>query len=407
MVALIAVSAAVYSIDKPYSYRIPPSLSLSAGMRVLVPFGQGNRRCEGFVLEVADSDSDNLKPILAVLDEAPVMSPEFIRMAAFIRERYFCTFYDAIKAMLPAGLWFNSVAIYELQTLEWDDSSFRRKPSAVSILEYFRNCEHPVKRDDLDKQFADLPDLDEILVYLQKKKYLKSNIDYSRKVHDKIEKILTLAQSAEDAMAFAIERQHSAKVQAEVLKLLCAVGSASEKEVCYLTGASGKTIRRLEDLGFLSTSVREVFRTTLPNYVEKAEPLCLNKEQQEAYSALLSQSNLPDPGVALLHGVTGSGKTSVYIQLIQSTLDQGKSAILLVPEISLTPQLIQLLMSHFGDTVSVLHSALRVSERYDAWKKIRSGASRVVIGTRSAVFAPLEQLGIIIVDEEQEHTYKS
>ena len=407
MVALIAVSAAIYAIDKPYAYRVPSSMSIVPGMRVMVPFGNGNRRCEGIILDVQDGDKDNLKPIEAVLDEAPVLSPAFIRIAAFIRERYFCTFYDAIKAMLPAGLWFHSIEIYDLLKKEWDASEFRRKPDALQVLEYLRLCDCAVKRDDVEKQFPELTNLDDLLIYLQKKKYIHSNLDYSRKVQDKTEQIVSLVQSVELTMAYAAERERSAKVQSEVLKLLCSVGTASEKEIRYLTGASKQTLRRLEKLGYVSLSVRDVFRSTLPNFVEPASPLVLNEEQNRAFISLLRQSEQDHPGVGLLYGITGSGKTAVYIQLIRSVLARGKSVILLVPEISLTPQLIQLLMAHFGDTVSVLHSALRVSERYDAWKKIRSGDSHVVIGTRSAVFAPVEHLGLIILDEEQEHTYKS
>ena len=208
-------------------------------------------------------------------------------------------------------------------------------------------------------------------------------------------------------MVYAERKRRAAPLQAEVLRLLCAVGSGSVKELCYLTGASRQTVSRLEKLGWITTTVQDVFRTELPTGVAPAGPLQLNAEQSRAFEALRSQSRQARPGVSLLYGVTGSGKTSVYLALIRQMLDQGHDSILLVPEISLTPQLIRLLMSHFGETVAVLHSALRVSERYDAWKRIRQGQAHVVIGTRSAVFAPVRKLGLLIVDEEQEHTYKS
>ena len=208
-------------------------------------------------------------------------------------------------------------------------------------------------------------------------------------------------------MNYASQKKKSAPIQSEVLKLLCTIGSGSVKEICYLTGATAQTITRLEKLGLISLSVREVFRTPLPICVDPAPPFSLNADQTVAVEALQKQLWSEKPGVSLLRGVTGSGKTAVYLELIRDVLNHGRSAILLVPEIALTPQLIELLMSQFGQTVAVLHSALRVTERYDEWKRIRQGSAKVVIGTRSAVFAPVQNLGLLILDEEQEHSYKS
>ena len=196
-------------------------------------------------------------------------------------------------------------------------------------------------------------------------------------------------------------------MQREVLTLLAQLGSVSAKELCYFTGATMATVRRLERLGFLSLSLRPVFRTPLPPPGDPVPLPVLNESQNAAYTGLAALQDREKPGAALLYGVTGSGKTSVYVRLIARTLEQGRSAVLLVPEIALTPQLIATLVGYFGKTVAVLHSGLRVTERYDEWRRIRQGGARVVIGTRSAVFAPVQQLGLLIVDEEQEHSYKS
>lgn len=408
MVALIAVSAAIYAIDKPYSYLIPPDLELSPGMRVMVPFGSGNRRTEGMVLDVQKGEPEGLKPIYSVLDAEPVLTPAFLRMAAFLRERYFCTYYDALKAILPAGLWFDREETLFL--LEEPDSPRRleKQPEAQLVAQFLRDRGGKCLLADLRTGFSGREEeLERGLSYLKKKKYLCSNLDFSQKVHDKTEKLISLAVPAEQAMALAQKKQRSAPVQYEVLKLLCAVGSAGSKELCYLTGASATTLRRLESLGLVESSQREVFRSSLPEFIEPADPVVLNDEQQQVFDGLSAQLRQEKPGAALLYGVTGSGKTSVYLKLIRQALDDGGSAILMVPEIALTPQLLQTLMAHFGRTVAVLHSALRVSERYDAWKRIRKGDARVVIGTRSAVFAPVKNLRLLILDEEQEHTYKS
>jgi len=408
LIALIAVSAAVYAIDKPYSYVIPDTISVQPGMRVIVPFGKGNRRSEGVVLEVLEGDSAGLKAIERSLDAEPVLSETFIRMAAFLRERYFCTFYEAIKAMLPAGLWFDSSEAYIQTDTPLPKEKLCSNPEAQSILNHILAVGGKASRAEIKTALAmDDETLQRGLQWLMKQKLLRSSMDFSRRVQDKTEQIALLSVPAEEAMEYAAKKQRSAPLQFEVLKLLCAIGSGSTKEICYLTGASMQTIRRLEKLGFLELHVRDVFRRVVPNCVQGAAPIVLNDEQDAAFHALLDQHSRDVPGVSLLYGVTGSGKTLVYIRLMQEVLRKERSAILLVPEIALTPQLVSLLMSHFGSEVAVLHSALRVSERYDEWKRIRQGKAHVVIGTRSAVFAPVHDLGLIIVDEEQEHTYKS
>lgn len=406
MIALIAVSAAVYAIDKPYSYRTA-QWTVVPGMRVQVPFGRGNRRCEGMVLALQTGDEGDLKAIGQVLDQEPVLSEAFLRLAAFVRDRYFCTYYEAIKAMLPAGLWFDAAVHLELADPDMDPSVITRQPLARQVAEALKDAGGRGELSALRRQFPDEAALQKALQYLAKKALIHSDTDFAKRVRDKTEQVASLAVPAEEAMAYAASKRSQAPMQYEILKLLCAIGSGSAKEICYLTGASMPTVRRLEKLGYVNFSARETFRRPTPDYVKPAGPLVLSESQQAVYEHLLARMESPHPGAALLHGVTGSGKTAVYLRLIRTALDRGRTALLLVPEIALTPQLIALLMSHFGQEVAVLHSALRVTERYDEWKRIRQGKARVVVGTRSAVFAPLEHLGVLIVDEEQEHTYKS
>ena len=181
----------------------------------------------------------------------------------------------------------------------------------------------------------------------------------------------------------------------------------SVKELLLFHGASTVTVRRLEKLGYLTLTERPALRCREIKPARLDGPLLLNAAQQTCFDGLTAQRKTENPGVALLYGVTGSGKTSVYIKLIQSCLDEGKSAMLLVPEIALTPQLLGLMAAYFGDRVAVLHSSLSAGERYDQWKRIRDGTAAVVVGTRSAVFAPCVRLGLMILDEEQEHSYQS
>ena len=406
MIAQIAVSAAIYAIDKPYSYWVPPQLSVAPGMRVLVPFSQGNRRVEGMVLAVTDGEETGLKSVAAVLDETPVLSESLLHLAAFLRERYFCTFYDAVKAMLPAGLWFSVQEEWTLEVPVDEAKVAKSHRDALAILQAAADRGGVIRAQEL-RQAVDPALLERYLPYLQNKHYLRSNRTFDRRVRDKSEEIASLAVPWEEAVQYAQSKARSAPMQREVLTLLAQLGSVSAKELCYFTGATMATVRRLERLGFLSLSLRPVFRTPLPPPGDPVPLPVLNESQNAAYTGLAALQDREKPGAALLYGVTGSGKTSVYVRLIARTLEQGRSAVLLVPEIALTPQLIATLVGYFGKTVAVLHSGLRVTERYDEWRRIRQGGARVVIGTRSAVFAPVQQLGLLIVDEEQEHSYKS
>ena len=407
MIAKIAVSAATFAIDKPYSYRIPEGMTLAPGQRVQLPFGRANKRTEGVVLALEDGEESKLKTVELCLDETPVLTDRQLRLAAFLRERYFCTFYDAIRAMLPAGLWFQTKATYALtEDRQWRGKTLR-KTGAMEILTFLEDLGGSAEESALRERIADETVLADALAYLARKKWIASRTAFLRKASDRTEKIATLTASPEEAMEYASHRPRSAQMQKTVLELMCSLGSVAVKELCYFTGASAATVNRLEKLGYLTLTERPVLRCREIKPVRLEGPLVLNREQQNCFAGLSARMGQENPGVALLYGITGSGKTSVYIKLIQSCLDSGKTAMLLVPEIALTPQLLGLLAAYFGEQVAVLHSSLSAGERYDQWKRIKSGDARVVVGTRSAVFAPCENPGLIIMDEEQEHSYKS
>ena len=406
MIGKIAVSAANFAIDKPYSYRIPENMAVKPGMRVQLPFGRANKRTEGVVLTVEVGDEAGLKAIERCLDEQPLLTPLQLRLAAFIRERYFCTFYDAIRCMLPAGLWFQSRQTVSMtEDRSWKEATIR-KEGARELLDHLEALGGQAELSALREQIPEEQTLQDVIAYLSRKKWVHAHTDFQQRIHDRTEKIATLASSPEEAMEFASRRPKSAAMQRSVLELMCTVGSVAVKELCYFTGASTATVNRLEALGYLTLSERPVLRCREIQPAKLDGPLVLNDEQNACFAGLACQMGERAPGVALLHGVTGSGKTAIYIKLIRKVLDQGKSAMLLVPEIALTPQLLGLMAAYFGDSVAVLHSSLSAGERYDQWKRVRNGDAKVVVGTRSAVFAPCTP-GLIILDEEQEHSYKS
>lgn len=407
MIGKIAVSAAVFAIDKPYSYRVPEGMELRPGHRVQVPFGRGNKMAEGIVLSLEPGDENGLKSIQRVLEEEPLLTAGQLRLAAFLRERYFCTFFDAIRAMLPAGAWFHTRALFSLtEDRSWKTASIR-KEGALSLLLRLEELGGQAEETALEDAVPSRTVFEDAISYLLRKKWISSQQEFHRRVSDKTEKVVTLAVPVEQAMEFAAARPRSAALQRSALELLCSLGSAAAKDVCYYTGATPSTLKRLEELGYVTFSERPVLRCREIRPAEIHRPLVLNPEQQRCFEGLSAQMESEKPGVALLYGITGSGKTSVYIQLIQKCLDDGKAALLLVPEIALTPQLLGLMAAWFGETVAILHSSLGLGERYDQWKRVRAGEARVIVGTRSAVFAPSTDLGLIILDEEQEHSYKS
>ena len=410
-IAKVALSSVTTAIDLPYSYLVPDELEsrLEAGMRVLVPFGTANQVREGIVLSLESGEREKLKPVRTLLDEYPVLDQEGIQTALWMREQFFCTVYSAVLTMLPTGLWYvlkESCALAPGLDREEADRMVRSFPQGRQILELLYAVGGEASLDQL-KELPGIRDPRGVLRRLAREGLVVRTAQARRKVKDKTEKIAVLAMPPEEALARTASRRTSAPMRYSVTELLCGLGSVSVKELCYFTGASMQTIRGLQKSGVLTLHEREVYRHALPVSEELVPLSPLSAPQAEAYHGLSALADTGTPQAALLYGVTGSGKTQVYLHLIRRTLDQGRSAIVLVPEISLTPSLLKLFLSHFGTQVAVLHSCLPSGERYDEWKRIRDGEASVVIGTRSAIFAPVRNLGLIVLDEEQEGSYQS
>ena len=400
-IAKVAVAAATYAIDKPYDYLIPQGTDIAVGMRVLAPFGRGNRVSEGVVLALGQGVPDKpIKPIRSVVDREPVITDREIRLALWMRERYFCTFYDAIRTILPAAVWYSYREMWSLTGEPLPEDLSEREAAACRLLQ-----DGPMERDDLCAALGETGS--RVLSALKKRGLLQMEPQGSRKVQDRVVQIACLALEPEEALERMERKKKSAARQYDAVAFLAKYGDAVVQELCYYTGVSRQGIRSLERAGLVSLRSQEEYRISRRDYDAAAEEITLNDEQQRAYDEILAQCRDGRPGVTLLQGVTGSGKTLVYIRLAQTLLAQGRSVMILVPEIALTPQMMARFSAYFGDQVALLHSGLRLTERYDQWKRIRRGDVRVVLGTRSAVFAPLPDLGLIIMDEEQEPTYCS
>ena len=403
-IAAIAVENSAFSFDIPFSYIIEDEKCVP-GCRVLVPFGKSNKHRQGIVLEISDYDDSNdlkLKKVSQVIDGFPVLNDEMLKLVEWLKDRTFCTYFEAVKAVLPSGMCRRTVTNYTaVPNADISDCNEDEK----QIYNYLSSQKGYIDGEKILKKLGFEPRLS-LLEDMAKKGLLLRNYDSVSRTQDLTVKTVRLTESGQEVLASS---QKLTNKQLEVLNTLADIGTATVKEVCYFTGFTPSVIQALEKKGLVEIFDNEVYRDPCENKsvtVEKKK-IVLNEEQQEAFESLLSQYSEGKVLTALLHGITGSGKTMVYIRLIDDMLEKGKNIIVMVPEIALTPQTLNLFRSRYGAEVAVFHSALSAGQRMDEWKRVKNGGVRIVVGTRSAVFAPLVNLGLIIIDEEQEHTYKS
>ncbi len=399
-----AVSAANFAFDRLYSYFIPAELedTVQAGVRVLVPFGRGDRRVEAFVVRIEQADEEEpFKEVSSVLDREPVLRDSDIKLAAWMCTSLYCTFYDCAKAMLPSGLWFRRTERYVLT--ETGKAQKDTLCAAYPFLSLFTGRRKKIPSAELAAFCGGTLPTKELNT-LCAEGFLQFSSSFSRKVGDQTVKMYALALPAHAAASRA---EKGSPVRVDVVAALTDGGSLSQHDLMYQTGASAGILQTMVRQGILRLWEQERYRMPDFSQVERVSLGTLTEAQQKACDRILPLLHSRTPEAALLFGVTGSGKTQVYLHLISETLAHGKSAIVLVPEIGLTPQMIRRFVGCFGGIVAVLHSALSVGERYDSWKRIKNGEARVVVGTRSAVFAPVKDLGLLIIDEEQDDAYKS
>ena len=403
-IAKVAVENTAYSFDMLFDYSVPDSLcyDLCAGMRVLVPFGTSSKKRVGIIFSVntVENIEKRLKKIDSILDDEPLFTYEMLKTANFVRERCFCTYFEACKMFLPLGFSMSVSVLYAVNS-EFNGEITDNKEK--TIFDYLKDKNSYVKSETISKSCS-LTKIDEILDIMVSKGMLLRNVDAQRRTGDATVKMVRLKADIDDLNAFG---KITAK-QKEVIKVLTDVGMASVKEICYFTGFTSAVVSALESKGVVEVFDSEVYRSP---YSDIDNPECteivLSQEQDSAFKGLLSLYNENTAKGALLYGVTGSGKTQVYLKLIDEALKDDKGIIVMIPEISLTPQLLSIFYERYGSKVAVLHSALSLGQRLDEWKRIKRGEAKIVVGTRSAVFAPFDKIGLIIVDEEQEHTYKS
>ena len=400
-VARVAVEKAVYRYDRAFDYLVPETLDppVRTGCRVLVPFGKSDRKRQGIVLGMERrEEARELKPVLSVLDRVPLLTEEAVSLTFWLKDRTFCTLFEAARLFLPAGIFLRLSTEYSLSRDAGNlcvlDEDGRR---AVALLTRARG---PVGREKLLKSLGLSADSD-----------LPERL-CSAGVLVKSEGAVRQVGDAKQKMVRSLDPPDLPKLtpkQEGVCAILRDAGCASVKELCYFAGTTPSVVGALVAKGAAEYYELEVYRNPYAGARcgEDTGEISLTPGQEEAYRDLLGRYREGKGGVSLLYGVTGSGKTSVYMRLIDEVKADGRGVIVMVPEISLTPQTISLFRARYGEGVAVFHSGLTLAERLDEWKRVNNGDASIVVGTRSAVFAPFRDLGLIIMDEEQEGTYKS
>lgn len=398
--AAVVIDKTAFQFDKPYSYSIPDEFAdtVKPGCRVIVPFGKGNNRRKGFVLSLAEEDDiSSLKPVLSVVDETPIIGDELISVCHFLRERTFCTYFDALNTVMPYGL---NVKIEEMLSINKDFHE-HLNDDEKRVFDYVLSRPEGAEKE---KIIADLLLSDDLpIVSLIKKGAVITDASAKRNVGDLTQKAVHFIENTdEDTLDCLTSKQ---KIAADFIKNL---GDVSVKEVMYYTGVSESVIKALEKKNVVSVYEKEAFRRPYDfSDYPSPEKINLTDEQNNAYAGLISDYRSEKGVTSLLYGVTGSGKTKVYLKLADEVIKNGRGVIIMVPEISLTPQTVSIFGKRYGNRIAVFHSAMSYGQRMDEWKRVKNGEAVIAIGTRSAVFAPFENPGLIVIDEEQEHTYKS
>lgn len=392
--AQVIVDVPTMQTDQPYTYLVPDEWQavIECGMRVEVPFGEGNRHIQGFVTalptELAESKL-SLKSLIRVIDLAPVVNQELLQLADYMKDVTFSFKINCLQTMLPAAM----KAAYQKKFVLLDEN-------------------HPVKEtyfsqsNEIDWDVIEAAGALTIFKRLREQSIVELRYLVKEKVNKKMIRYVKSLVTTDNYFVFKEQLRPNALRQHQLLEQLKTTPRETvtfyrEKELL------STHLKTAEKNGWLSFEEVESYRDPFENHdFPKTLPWQLNAEQQQAVSRILAAEAQGEATTFLLEGITGSGKTEVYLQSIAEILNKGKTAMMLVPEIALTPQMVQRFKSRFGKAVAVLHSGLSQGEKYDEWRKIERGEAQVVVGARSAVFAPLQKIGLIIIDEEHEATYK-
>ena len=410
MIAEVVLNSNTKATDKIYHYSIPDKFSdlVKVGTRVIVPFGRGNRTSEAYVMSITSStELSSLKEISDVADTYTYFDENSVELIKFMVHRYFCSYMSAIKCVIPVGVGtvfkktVSLITPVSEENLEFIEHSVR----ASEIYSYL--LEGACSFDKL-AGLINSKNLTSVLTSMEKRGIVHIEECAIGGLKDTTKKRVSLNIDYDEVSSLIDAMIKKAPARARCLELLSDERDMFLSDLLEYAQTSKSVVDYLEKNGYV-TLYESVEREDILNidYEEKAERHILNSEQQAVCDEVLASIAKGEKKSFLLNGVTGSGKTEVYLELIENTVKKGREAIFLVPEISLTPQMVRQVTSRFGERVAVIHSSLTQKQRYEQWKKINEGEVDIVVGARSAVFAPFKNIGLIIIDEEHENTYKS
>lgn len=394
MIAKIAVNNNARQTDKLFDYEIPEGICACVGQRVLVPFGGANKLLDGYIMRIsAQSRYNRLKPIAEIADSVPSFDEKSVELIEYMRANYFCSYNDAIHVIIPSG-----VAVKPLERIVLrDDSQLTAKEKSIAekLAENGGGMEINSLMSCFDKSITAM------LGRMRKKGAIISEFCDNSRVSDKMIRVVSIKEDADPGVIAACTPK-----QKKALEILSYTDFISIADLARFSGVTYSVISALVKKDILYVHEVQCLRSPSMSAEQKPPPT-LTAEQLAVLENINTSQGCGKFSEKLLFGVTGSGKTEVYMRAIQHTVDAGRTAIMLVPEISLTPQTVARFRARFGDRIAVFHSALSMGEKYDEWKRMRDGKADIVIGARSAVFCPLDNIGIIIIDEQHERTYRS
>ena len=400
--AQVIVDNRASKVDRPFTYKINLfSDIVREGMRVVVPFGRGNKPTKGFIIKIIDSFNEEyeIKEIIDILDDKPLISKELIEVGLWMKDRYLSSYLDALQPILPPGDYKEINTFVDL--IDHDDYNYNNDKQR--IVDYLKNgiC----LLDDLKRDLR-IVNINNILNELEQSKIINTILDIKTTINKKHEKWVknNCDLSLEEAISTIGNRS---KKQQEIYEYIYYKNKMLLSDLIQSLNTTLGTIKVLEEKGLIALFDKEVTRNPITKTILNYDKLLLNHNQYKVYTQIVESINKEENHSFLIHGVTGSGKTEIYLQLVEEMLRRNKDTIILVPEISLTPQTIDRFVGRFGAQVAVLHSRLSQGERFDQWRSIKEGSVKIVVGARSAIFAPFKHLGLIVIDEEHENTYKS
>ena len=410
LIAQVIVNNNSYHTDQIYDYRIPEPLleSVEIGMRVIVPFGRGNRRLEAYIMNIKTIEKSNhrLKEILFPIDNKAILDNKQIKMILWLKKRYLCKYMEAIQCLLPAGIINKEKKIISLLRTDWKKDIDKSWKNQIEILNILEDLGGKTTLEGLYNKTT-IKNINPILNSLQEKDIIDIDYEITSRVRVQKQQYAVLNINYKDIDKVLIDLKNARK-QKEIILFLKEHKESSVVELLQILNTTRSPLNALVNKDYVSIIEKEYNRDPFKNIEFKEFPkLKPNLQQKEAIKKVTEYIEEERPNTFLLHGITGSGKTEIYLQLIEETLNKGKQGIVLVPEIALTPQTVERFYGRFGEGIAVLHSNLSEGERFDEWRRIAKGRARVVIGARSAIFAPFKNLGMIIIDEEHENTYKS